>query len=469
MSLLLALLLAVEPGPAAPPGEQPSGSTPAVAEEMPDYPLGPGAVPDFNAPGNPFTLSDLSFHLQDTTATSQSFAARVRFKDFGYLGASFDGERRGLSLMTHRLEASVSAESGAWDLGVDFRAPRFVLSTVARSLGAPGGALLEQAAAFRVTPDVELSGWVVGDTGRPDDRFLREAAANLLWQRGAHLEATGQYVASFDSTPAGENRVHTGSVTVVAQVGPAELTGSGSLQDTQGRFPRREGDLAGQLRAMLAPRLLLEAGARAHYEAGVGALQQEYRGGLSWLARRYTLPRAGERGRREVELARQATEAGEYELRVFDDDAERTQRERLSLSPRRERLRAGMEDLYRAQVEERLVPLLGVSFLQSQDALNAERVLVAAGFVALPWRPSWPWRIGSEPVPFLRLDLEYQQRTSATSFRAESDTARLTMSLSRELDLLGSFTRTESTALDIIRGVGRRDTFELSFVYARGR
>ncbi len=470
MSLLLALLLTGDPGPApSPAAAQPPGATAAAAEEMPDDPLGPGRVPDFDAPGDPFTLSDLSFHLQDAAGTSQSFAARVRFKDFGYLGASFDGERRGLDLMTHRLEVSVSADSGAWDLGVDFRAPRLVLSAVARSLGVPGGALLEQAAAFRLTPDLELSGWLVGDTSRPDGRFLREAAASLLWQHAASLEASGQYVGSFESTAAGEDRVHTGSLSVVAQLGPAELTGNASFQDTQGRFPRRAGETAGQLRVSLAPRLLLEAGAHARFEAGVGALLQEYSGAISWLARRYTLPRAGERARRELELARQATEAGEYELRVFDDDAERAQRERLSLSPQRERLRSGMEDLYRAQVDERLVPLLGVSVSQRQDVLDAERVLTAAAFLALPWRPSWLWRVGPEPVPFLRLDLEYQQSTSATSFRAESDTARLTLSLSRELDLLARFTRAEPTALDIIRGVGRRNTFELSCVYARGR
>jgi hypothetical protein len=55
------------------------------------------------------------------------------------------------------------------------------------------------------------------------------------------------------------------------------------------------------------------------------------------------------------------------------------------------------------------------------------------------------------------------------SFRDETSTARLTVALSRELDLVARFTRREPSALDLIRGVGRRDTFELSCVYARGR
>ncbi|MGE5126432.1 MAG: hypothetical protein ACM3PV_09075 [Betaproteobacteria bacterium] len=408
MSLALALLLAGAAEAAAwPPTPQPAASPTPAEEEAPDYPLGPGHVPDFDAPGEPFKLSDLSFHLEDTFATSQSFAARVRFKDLGYLGASFDGERRGLRLTTHRLDLEAVSDNGSWDLTADFRARRFVLSSVARSLGGPGGVLLEQALALRITPDLELSGWVVGDTSRPDQRFLREAAAVLFWQSGARLEASGQYLRSFESTAAGENRVRSGLVTLVAQLGPAELTGSGSLRDTQGRFPRREGEAAGQLRVSLAPRLLLEAGARGLFEAGAGTRQHEYRGALSWLARRYTLPRAGERGRRAVELARRATEAGEYELRVFDDDAIRAQRERLSLSPQRERLRSDMEALYRAQVDERLVPLVGASLAQRQDALGAERALVAGAFVALPWPVSWPWHAQGS-VSFLRLDLEHE-------------------------------------------------------------
>ncbi len=467
MSLLLALLAGAACAAPSEPPPQPPAAT-AAAEEGPDYPLGPGHVPDFNAPGDPFTLSDLSFHLQDTFTTSQSFAARVRYEDFGYLGASFDGERRGLRLMTHRLELSAFSDNGSWDLTADLRARRLVLSSVARSLGGPGGVLLEQALAFRITPDLELSGWVVGDTSRPDKRFLREAAAVLFWQSGARVEASGQYVRSFESTAAGENRVRSGLITLVAQLGPAELTGSGSLRDTQGRFPRREGEAAGQLRVSLAPRLLLEAGARGLFEAGVGTRLHEYRGALSWLARRYRLPRAGERGRRAVELARRATEAGEYELRVFDDDAIRAQRERLSLSPQRERLRSDMEALYRAQVDERLMPLVGASLAQRENALSAERALVAGGFVALPWPVSWPWHAQGS-VPFLRLELEHEWHTSAMSFRDETSTARLTLALSRELDLLGRFTRREPSALDLIRGVGRRDTFELSCVYARGR
>jgi hypothetical protein len=468
VSLLLALLAGAACAAPSEPPPQPPAATAAAAEEGPDYPLGPGRVPDFNAPGDPFTLSDLSFHLEDTFATSQSFAARVRFKDVGYLGASFDGERRGLRLTTHRLELSAVSDNGSWDLTADFRARRFVLSSVARSLGGPAGALLEESLAVRITPDLELSGWVVGDTSRPDKRFLREAAASLLWQRGARLEASGQYVRSFESTEAGENRVHSGLFTLVAQLGPAELTGSASLRDTQGRFPRRESETAGQLRLSLAPRLLLEAGARELFEAGAGARRHEYRGGISWLARRYTLPRAGERARRAVELARRATEAGEYELRVFDDDAIRAQRERLSLSPQRERLRSDMEALYRAQVDERLVPLAGASLVQREDALSAERTLVAGAFAALPWPPSWPWHAQGS-VPFLRLDLEHERHTSAVSFRDETNSARLTVTLSRELDLVARFTRREPSALDLIRGVGRRDTFELSCVYARGR
>lgn len=473
MTLLLALLLAAGARPTALPGPQPGPALAArlaTGADQPEYPLGPGRVPDFNAPGDPFTLSDLRFHLSDTFRTSQSFAARVRYKDLGYLGAEFDGERRGLSLTTHRLAVSAYSDDGSWDLGADFRARRFVLSSAARSLGgSSAGALLEQALAVRVTRDLEAQAWVVGDTGRPDDRLLREAAVGLFWQRAAGLEASGEFIRTYESTEAGENRRDGGYASLLAQLGPAELSAGGSIEETSGRFPRREGDAHGEARVTLAPRLLLEAGARGRFEAGAGTRLHEYRGRVSWLARRYRLPRAGELGRRAVALAGRASDAGEYELRAFDENAIRAQRERLSLSPGREALREDMDALYRAQVAERLVPLLGASFLEREDAFAGEHTVAAGVFAGVPWPPAWPWRASEGSVPFLLLTLEREQRTTATSFRADASTARLTVALSRELDLLARFTRSEPSALDLIRGIGRRNTFELSCVYARGR
>ena len=174
-------------------------------------------------------------------------------------------------------------------------------------------------------------------------------------------------------------------------------------------------------------------------------------------------------GRRAVDLARRATEAGEYERRAFDDEALRAQRERLALSPRAAELREDMEAVYRAQVEERSVPLLGVEVLSRDDTLTGESSVATRALVGVPWPAAWPWRAGEGSVPFLRLDLEHERTTTATFHRSSTDRASLTVSLNREMDLVVRVARAEPTALDVVRGIGVVRTFTASYVYARGR
>ena len=117
-----------------------SGQTVPANPEPLRYPLGERGDPDFLAPGEPFKLVDLRYGLRDTAGTDHAFAARVKVKDWGYLGAEADGERRALSMTTQRLALSVSSEQGAWSLNGSFRAPRFIVSADAqRSSDAQGG------------------------------------------------------------------------------------------------------------------------------------------------------------------------------------------------------------------------------------------------------------------------------------------------------------------------------------------
>ena len=48
-------------------------------------------------------------------------------------------------------------------------------------------------------------------------------------------------------------------------------------------------------------------------------------------------------------------------------------------------------------------------------------------------------------------------------------TSSLSVALNREMDLVLSWSRSDPTALDIIRGIGQRRTIELAYVYAFGR
>ena len=467
----LVLALAGEP-PVAASTPAAGQAAEAVPAPLPTYPLGPLPVPDFLAPGRPFALTDLRYSLRDSGDAKQAFAARVRYRSLGYLGVEFDGDRQSVSLETHRLSLGASTENGVWTLGAGWRARRVIASADARETGEGDarGWALGPTVQFRVTPDVEVYGWATGDTAKPEGRFLTAAGLGAVWQRGAWLEAVGQYARSYELTGAGsENRLDAGRLSVVAQLGRAEVVAEGSLEDTQGRFPRRESDAVGRVRLPLAPRLLLEGAVLGRFDWETGPLRHQYAGALTWFGRRFRLPRAGLVGRRAVDLARRATEAGEYERRVFDDEALRAQRERLALSPRAAELREDMEAVYRAQVEERSVPLLGVEFLSRDDTLTGESSVATRALVGVPWPAAWPWRAGEGSVPFLRLDLEHERTTTATFHRSSTDRASLTVSLNREMDLVVRVARAEPTALDVVRGIGVVRTFTASYVYARGR
>ncbi len=480
--LLFLLALCSDP-PTAPPSPAPVGAAEETtsAEEL-RYPLGPLSVPDFLAPGNPFTLTDLSYDLTDADGTRHTFAARVRFRDWGYLGAQAQGERRGLTLMTHRVSAAVFSENGSWDFSGGYRAHRFLVSADALLRG-PGDRtwLLAPSLSVLVTSELEIRAHMVGDTARPGrttrpepsgGRFVTDFGGGVLWQRGARFQALGEFDRSYSLISTGdENRTDTGTLSLVAQVGPVELGGSGSLADVEGRFPRRDYDLALQARVPITERLLLEAGSHNVIERRAGELSHEYRGALTWFGRRFTLPRSGRVAERAVALARQAWQTGEYELPVFDDDAIRAQRERLSLSGRRTGYRERMTDLYRAQVAERPLPLLGIEASQRADSLSGETVRSAGLLLGLPWPPALPWRATESSVPFLRLDYQHEWHTNAATidFHSGVNSLSLTASLSRELDLVASWSRIQPSALDVIRGIGVHERFEASCVYARGR
>jgi hypothetical protein len=455
--------------PAAPPAG-PTLAQPQPAP-LPRYPIGWLPLPDFLAPGDPLTLTDFSYAGPETSGGEHAWRARVRWLDLGYVTAELVGERHGLSFLGHRLSLSAWSEDGDWTLGAGFRTSRFVFSAEGRSSDGCCGRdwVYGPTLQFRLTPDVELYGWVEGDTSRPHGRSLTEFGAGTLWQRGAGLEANLQYARAYATTAAGdENRVDTAQASLVAQVARAEITAFTLFEDTEGRFPRREGEADLRLRLPLLPRLLLEADGRSRFDVGAGSLGHSYGAGLTWFGRRFTLPRAGRVASSSLALARLATQAGEYEFKVFGDEALREQRERLSLSRRAPEFRSAMAAVYRAQVEERAVPLIGFELRHRDDVFTGERTKQAGLLLGMPWPPAWPWSSREDAVPFLKLELEHAWVTTASHFRSESDRVSLTISLSREMDVVARYVRAEPTALDVVLGIGTRRRFAVEFVYARG-
>jgi hypothetical protein len=453
-----------------PPSTPPAPLAPEGTDGV-DYPLGRLGLRDVALPGEPFKLVDLSYDVSDTVRTTQAFATRLKVKGWGYFGAAFEGERREVTWTSQRLALSAAGENGAYDLSGSFRAHRFIVSTDAQTGGTEGsGWLVRPSLSVRLSRDLEVLGQLEGDSRRPYDHLLRSASAGFLWQRGVGFEATGEYAHARVGTDAGfENTQDTGALALIGQVGRAEISGEASLEDVEGRFPHRDGEVAAAARVQVLARLLAEGGARLRLERGAGLQGHEYRGALTWFGRRFYLPRSGEAARRTLVLARAATAMGYNERRVYTDDERRSQRERLSLSRRNEELRGDIEALYGAQVAERPVPLLGVELIDAADSLTGVGTRTVRASVGVPWPPAWPWQANEASVPFLHLDLERLRQTSGTGFPAITNTASLSVALNREMDLVLLWRRADPTSLDLIRGIGQRRTIELNYVYAFGR
>jgi hypothetical protein len=438
---------------------------------VPQYPVGGPEPPDFLAAGDPFKLVDLRYHMSDTGRATHELLARFKIRDSAYLGASFEGERGRLTLQTQRLHVELGETNGVYDLLATWRAPRFIASVDVERLRERQGRkgwYLSPWVGVRVAESLELQA-----SGTMDSRYeagdaFRSATVGFDWHRGASAGAFGEYTHARAETLAGfENTVRSGSLAVVAQIGPTELSGDGRVDDVDGRFPRREAQAALGARVSLTSRLVAFGAARQHFERDLTA--HEYSGGVTWFGRRFRLPRARTSARHAAALARRATRMGYNEWPVFDDDELRSQRERLSLSRERAALVEDMAALYREQVEARELPLFGAAYVDAADSLSGAKSQTLRVLVGVPWPITWPWRATEASVPFLRLDLARERVVPAGEFAAVSYSLGATLSLNREMDLVARWSRREPTPLDLIRRVGVRHTAEVTFVYAFGR
>jgi hypothetical protein len=437
----------------------------------PQYPLDRPETPDFLAAGDPFKLVDFRYDMSDTGRATHALSARFKIRDRAYLGASFEGERGQVTLQTQRLHLEIGETNGVYDLLATWRASRFIAEADVERMPERQGRKGWSVAPWlgvRVSESLELQASGTLDSRWDADDAFRSATVGFDWYRGAAVEAFGGYTHAREEVLAGfENTVRSGSLAVVAQAGPTEISGDGRFDDTQGRFPRREVEAALGARIPLTSRLLLEAGARQQFEGDLRA--HEYRGGFTWYGRRFRLPRARASASRAVALAHRATRLGYNEWPVFDDDELRAQRERLSSSRERAALVEDMAALYREQVDARELPLLGAAYTDTSEGLPGIQSQAVRVLVGVPWPVTWPWRATEASVPFLRLDLARERVAPAALFAAVSYHVGLAVSLNREMDLVARWSRREPTPLDLIRRVGVRHTVELSYVYAFGR
>jgi hypothetical protein len=432
-------------------------------------------TPDFAAPGRPFALYDLRYRAGIGASASQSFFARVKVGDFGLLSAGKDAGRRELALQTHRVALGFFDDGSFTNLQAGVRSSRVLFDVQAERLPPQDGHAwtFNGELGVRLTNDLEafVDGFSDTHPGRArPERELRSLGGSLLWQRGTRLDLSlgaaydeRRTLAGFDlpSTRAFAN------ASGYSWNGEAQATVA--CQRTRGALPRNEVDASLALQTTFENRVLLEGHSDNRWEPGVLWFEHEAGAGVSLHARRVRMARAGESAARTLALTRRANALGENERRVYDDDGRRALRERLALSPRRAELAEELQQLYRAQVEERRAPLLGAAYAERSDRVAGSHRRGVDAFIGLPWPVHWPWQPNEAAVPFLTLRYARGWNSYDGGLSSKDQRAALSAALNRELSIEVRWRRPALTPLDVIRRTGGGASWEVEAVYARGR
>jgi len=445
-----------------------------LAADEPRYPV-PLSTPDLTAPGHPFVLSDLRYRMTHDPGMRQAFAARVRVGTWGFLGGFVDDQRRGLSLQTQRLELGYFDDGSFTNFSAGFRGARLLLDVEAerRPPQDGGGFSLDAEVGARLSPDVEAFASAFADTDRRralPARKLSTAGLGLLWQRGTRLDLSANVSRSERRTEAGfELESLRASASGAGYAWNGQARGEIAYERTRGLLPRSEAFASAAFEKVVAGRWLAEAHSSNRWEPGVLWFEHELGGGVSLHARRVRLSRAGEAAARTLALARRASALGYNERRVYDDDGRRALRERLALSPRRHELAPELQALHPAQVAERRVPLAGAAASESVDRVLGTRRLALDVFLGVPWPAGWPWQANEASVPFLRARYSRGRNRYDGGFSSTDHSAALEAELNREMTLALRWRRPALTPIDVIRRTGGGRSWEVEYVYARGR
>jgi hypothetical protein len=441
----------------------------AMGLEAPRYPLPlppPGTPPP---PG--VSVADVAYAMSDQPRVVQHAATRIRFGGRGFAGAFVRNQTRGLTLQTHRLDADFGEELRQHDMGVAFRAPRFRIGSrlFLPPEGGPHDLFLETGA--RLGLGTELTAAYL-EEGRspPFPSPYREIALQLEHQGDRGLEMAVRGTRQTAPSVAGFtfNRYRLEGLGARAWR-EAEIEAELGYERTLGRLSSHEVFTGARLRIPVWSRLLAEAGSRIRWEPGVSVFEREHSGALSLHARRIRLPRTGEAAARTIELAREANRSGSNVRAAHDEIGRRSLRERASLSRHRDALAAAAAALHEAQVDERLVPLIGVEVTGGTDHVRGSRFRSYRAFVGAPWPLGLPWRRDDVAVPFLRLSYVYREALFDVAPRTVDEEAALELELNREHRLVGSWSRPGRTPLDLARITATASSWRIAYAYTRGR
>lgn len=448
--------------------------------EEPDYPLGKLRFPSLTAPGPPLLLTHFRYRVSQDSRTAQSLQVRVRLGRFAFLGGEVTGERRGVFFDTQRLSIGLSEEDGAYEVEGGYRAPRFLVGARGerRPPEAGEGWQVEGRAALRLSSDLELLvGWLE-DTDRarplppgPAARVVRQGSVGFLYQHGTRLDLAATAERSTFRTAGGlelPRDVFRAETTYFHS--SAELSAELGYERTGGRLPRREGVARVEAMLQTGSHLVSHAGVRGRWEAGLKLFEHKISAGVTFFGRRYHFARAGEAAARTLELARRANAYGYNERRVYDLDGRRALRERLALAGRREELAADIDALYHAQVAERNVAQAGFEIELDSDDVRGRTGRAIHAFLAVPWRPSWPFTRREDSVDFVRVDfLHREDRFFGPDLVVVGQEVRVELALNREMSLVFRVEDPGRTPLEIATLESRPRRYELSYVYAFAR
>lgn len=457
--------------------------------EGPEYPLGPLRLPPMAEEATPFRLVDLRYAFTDSDGTVSRFETRVRAGASLFVGGEVEGDRRGLFLDTQRIEFGVSEENGDYELEGSFRAPWFVLGTRALQKGDEWA--VSGAGSVRFSNDMELlvshsqdldksvfTPSPVAEFARsgilpplgPPSRELRRTSVGLLYQRQNHLEAVAEAGLSRVRTEAGFDldvqRYRLGTLWNPTRF---QIDGGLSFESRSGRLSARELTATLGIEAEVSSHLLARASTLQRWEPGVLRFEEDYRFGATFFGKRHRFARRSEAAARVLELQRKANALGYNERRVYNLEGLRRIRERLGLSPARLELKEALDELYRAQVEDRNVPQLGFEVGIGEDSILTVDRRAYRAFVGVPWPLRLPFLPSEEAVEFLLAEFTIRHDDYPGGLRAVSREASLTAFLNREM---GLFLRWQEPGIgpeEVILERSFPSRFTVGFEYAMGR
>jgi len=444
----------------------------------PDYPVDAARFPFLTETGRQSRITDFGISVQGEDRTSPAATARLRTGHWGFVAAQLGHLRSGLELSTHRGNAFVTEQRGRLDLGASYRLSRVRLDThVFRRRDDQGsGWVLDASAGLRVTPDLELIGGLVDESDRAtlgiDDRRLDTEYLRVLYQSGTRFEAAVE-VAQFEQRTVGGINVE-GSELKASGVGVAlgtEWRGGFRYEWLEGRLGRVFGEAELDVTAPipLVRRLVVTGGTGQRWEPGLGRFEERVEAGVAFHARRYRLARDGEVASRVLRLARRANELGYNERRVFDDAGLRAFRERLALSPARGELLPEVDALYRAQIAERNVPLLGIGFQKVENEIEGRLSRTVRVSFGIPWPPAALFEPRESAVRFITVSFAHTNHSFDSGFESRQREAAVDVELNRDMSLVVRWAEPSRTPLHAALRRGPSPEFEVALVYAQGR